>query len=291
MAKYNIKELKSSGFMKQREKDLFSVRLRVVGGYIRSEQLPKLAEIAQKYGRGHIHLTTRQGIEIPYVHFKDFENLKRELAQVGLEVGACGPRVRTITACQGGSCSHGLIDSQKIAREIDKRLFGKSGLPHKLKIGISGCPNACIKPQENDIGIMGVMSKVFREDLCNLCGLCVEVCPVKAIEIKNGKLKFDRSKCVGCGDCVFSCPTGAWEKVLSGYRLFLGGKMGKFPKLGIKAIDFIESQEELLRIIEQAFKFYKEEGRRGERFRETLERLGLEYFISKYVEGKGFGDE
>lgn len=284
MNQYNIKELKSGGFMKHKEKDLFSVRLRVVGGYIRSHQLPKLAEIANKYGRGHIHLTTRQGIEIPYVHIKDFRNLKKELVEVGLEVGACGPRVRTITACQGGSCSHGLIDSQKIAKEIDKRLFGKSGLPHKLKIGVTGCPNACIKPQENDIGIMGIMSKICKQDLCNLCGLCAEVCPVKAIKIKKGKLEFDENKCIGCGDCVFSCPTGAWEKVTEGCRLFLGGKMGKFPKLGIKAIDFIWSRDEVLRIVEQVFEFYKREGRKGERLRDTLERLGLEYFIGKYCD-------
>lgn len=284
MLEYNIKELKSGGFMKQKEKDLFSVRLRVVGGYIHSDQLPKLAEIAKKYGHGHIHLTTRQGIEIPYVHFKDFENLKRELAEVDLEVGACGPRVRTITACQGVSCSHGLIDSQKIAKKIDERLFGKAGLPHKLKIGITGCPNACIKPQENDIGIMGVMSKRFKKDLCNLCGLCVEVCPVKVIKIKNKKLEFNQSKCIGCGDCVFSCPPGAWEKVTEGFRLFLGGKMGKFPRLGVKAIDFICSEEELLRIVTQAFEFYKKEGKKGERFRDTLERLGLEYFIGRYCD-------
>ena len=284
MAEYNIKELKSGGFMKQKEKDLFSVRLRVVGGYIQSTQLPKLAEIANKYGCGHIHLTARQGIEIPYVHFKDFENLKRELAEVGLEVGACGPRVRTITACQGGSCSHGLIDSQKVAKKIDKKLFGKSGLPHKLKIGITGCPNACIKPQENDIGIMGVMSKRFKKDLCNLCGICVEVCPVKAIKIKKGKLEFKENKCIGCGDCVFSCPPGAWEKVGEGYRLFLGGKMGKFPKLGIKAIDFICSENELLRIVEQVFEFYKKEGKKGERFGDTLEHLGLEYVIGRYCD-------
>ena len=60
--------------------------------------------------------------------------------------------------------------------------------------------------------------------------------------------------------------------------------MGKFPKLGIKAIDFIYSEDELLRIVEQAFKFYKKEGRKGERFRDTLERLGLEYFIGRYCD-------
>lgn len=51
MAEYNIKELKSGGLMKQKEKDLFSLRLRIVGGFVKSEQMTKLSEIANKYGR------------------------------------------------------------------------------------------------------------------------------------------------------------------------------------------------------------------------------------------------
>ncbi len=88
MAEYNVKDLKSGGFMKQKEKDLFSVRLRLAGGYLEAEQLPKLAEISRKYGRGHIHLSTRQGIEIPYVQFDDFEKLRSDLADAGLQVAS-----------------------------------------------------------------------------------------------------------------------------------------------------------------------------------------------------------
>ena len=76
MAEYNIKELKSSGLMKQKEKDLFSLRLRIAGGFIKSEQLVKLSEIADKYGKGYVHLTTRQGVEIPNINFNDFKDVK-----------------------------------------------------------------------------------------------------------------------------------------------------------------------------------------------------------------------
>lgn len=279
---YNIKELKSGGLMKQKERDLFSLRLRIVGGFIKSQQLIKLSEIANRYGKGYIHLTTRQGVEIPYINFKDIEEAKKELAKVELEMGACGQRVRTITACQGAECSHGLIDCFSLAKEIDKGYFGIGGHPHKFKIGITGCPNACIKPQENDLGVMGRLKKSFVSKNCNYCGLCAAVCPVGAIEVDkdNAKIIFHEDKCIGCGDCVYSCPTNAWQKRQEGYTIFIGGKMGKFPKLGFKAFDFIETKEEVFEIIRKTLEFYKKFGKQGERFRDTLDRVG----IAKYKE-------
>ena len=280
MAKYNLKELKSGGLMKQKEKDLFSLRLRIVGGFVKSEQLVKLSEIANRYGKGYIHLTTRQGIEIPHINFKHFEEVKKELAKVELQMGACGQRVRTITACQGLECSHGLIDCLSLAREIDKRYFGIGGYPHKFKIGITGCPNSCIKPQENDLGIMGRLKKSFLKENCNYCGLCAEVCSVGAIKVDKEKeiVIFEAEKCIGCGDCVYICPTNAWQKRQEGYTIFVGGKMGKFPKLGIKIFDFVDSQDKVLELIKKTLEFYKKEGRAGERFRDVLDRVGLDKY-------------
>lgn len=285
MTEYNIKELKSGGLMKQKEKELFSLRLRIVGGFVKSEQLIKLSEIARIYGKGYIHLTTRQGIEIPYVNFKDFEKVKEELKLVELEMGACGQRVRTVTACQGKECSHGLIDCLSLAKDIDKEYFGIGGHPHKFKIGITGCPNACIKPYENDLGIMGRLKKSFVKKNCNYCGLCAQVCPVGAIEVDkdNEKLIFHEDKCIGCGDCVYSCPTDAWQKRQEGYSIFIGGKMGKFPKLGIKVFDFIDTKEKVFEIIKKTLAFYKKFGKKGERFRETLDRVGIDIYKKEIV--------
>lgn len=285
MFEYNIKELKSGGLMKQKEKDLFSLRLRIVGGFVTAAQLEKLAQIADKFGKGHIHLTTRQGVEIPYINLKDFETVKAELASVQLQMGACGQRVRTITACQGKECSHGLIDCLSLAREIDQKYFGIGGHPHKFKIGITGCPNGCIKPQENDLGIMGRLRKNFLKENCNYCGLCAQVCPVGAIKVDKASqiIIFEQEKCIGCGDCVYTCPTNAWVKREEGYSIFVGGKMGKFPALGIKVFDFIPSPERVLEIIQKTLEFYKEKGQTGERFRDTLERVGIE----KYKESLG----
>ena len=93
--------LKKGGFMRQKQKNNFSLRLAVVGGYLTAENLTKIAEVAEKYGDGHVHLTSRQGVEIPFIKLKDIDAVKEELAEGGCRPGVCGPRVRTVTACQG----------------------------------------------------------------------------------------------------------------------------------------------------------------------------------------------
>ena len=52
--------LKKGGFMRQKQKNCFSLRLAVVGGNLTAENLKTIAEVADKYGDGHVHLTSRQ---------------------------------------------------------------------------------------------------------------------------------------------------------------------------------------------------------------------------------------
>lgn len=54
--------LKKGGFMRQKQKNNFSLRLRVVGGNLTAQQLAKVAEVAEKYGEGHVHLTDRKSV-------------------------------------------------------------------------------------------------------------------------------------------------------------------------------------------------------------------------------------
>ena len=104
--------LKKGGFMRQKQKNNFSLRLRVVGGNLTAKQLAKIAEVAESFGDGYVHLTSRQSVEIPFIKVDDVENVKEALAQGDVEPGVCGPRVRTITACQGMAiCPSGCIEN------------------------------------------------------------------------------------------------------------------------------------------------------------------------------------
>lgn len=113
--------LKKGGFMRQKQKNNFSLRLRVVGGNLTAKQLAAIAEVSDKYGEGYVHLTSRQSVEIPFIKLNDIDEVKAALAKGDAEPGVCGPRVRTITACQGAAvCPSGCIDTYALAKELDE---------------------------------------------------------------------------------------------------------------------------------------------------------------------------
>jgi len=275
MERADYKELKKGGFMRQVQPDHFSMRLRIVGGQVKSEQLLAVYEISQKYGQGYVHMTSRQGIEIPFIKLEDVDAVKQELAQSGLQTGACGARVRTITACQGNAiCPSGLIDTTALAQEVDKKYYARD-LPHKFKIGITGCRNNCLKAEENDLGVKGGLKPKWNETECIFCGLCEAVCPTKAISINQDEqqLVYEESGCTYCGRCVKSCPTDAWEGQ-SGFIVYFGGLFGNRITVGKQLLPIIFSTEVLHQVIEATLAFFDKHGKPGERFANTLDRVG-----------------
>jgi len=155
ISEQEIATLKSAGMFAEKGKTHFSVRFLVVGGHLTTEQLNTLAKLAKKYGEGVVHLTTRQGIEIPHVPYEKLMPLQKALEKSELKSAPSGPCVRAVVACPGTWCKFGLIDTQKIAGEIFRRFGKKKNLPHKFKIAVGGCRHCCSKPQENDLGVMG----------------------------------------------------------------------------------------------------------------------------------------
>ncbi|MHB8281018.1 MAG: 4Fe-4S binding protein [Candidatus Humimicrobiaceae bacterium] len=279
MAKVDYKALKKGGFMRQVQKDRFSLRLRIVGGQIKADQLQKVYEIANKFGHGYIHMTARQSIEIPFIQLKDVEEVKKELLEAGLQPGACGPRVRTITACQGsGICTSGLIETAELAKEFDQRYYARE-LPHKFKLGITGCRNNCLKAEENDLGVKGGVHPSWDESKCNFCGLCKAVCPAKVIKVQkqDKKILFEENGCIDCGKCVKACPTEAWNGE-SGYIVYFGGLFGNRISIGKQLFPIIFEKEKLHQIIEATLTFFNTHGKPSERFGNTLDRIGWGLF-------------
>lgn len=286
-ASYDLKKLKNDGVMKQKSVDLFSVRLKVLGGHVTSEQLRALADAAERHGVGHVHLTTRQGIEIPCVEGTELDNLQQTLGQGNLQFGACGARVRTITACQGSLCTYGLIDPQAVAQAVDERVTGVEGLPHKFKIGITGCPNGCIKPQENDLGVMGQRFISRNAEACMECGVCAESCRPGALRMEDGEFVEETELCRNCGRCIDACPVEAIEDVGTGYAVFVGGKMGNQPRMADRLPFEVTSVEGLLDVISATLQWYSDHGKTKERFGATIDRVGLDGLVSKLREAAG----
>lgn len=271
----DYKTLKKGGFMRQKQKDNFSLRLAVVGGTLTAENLRKIAEVAEKFGDGHVHLTSRQGVEIPFIKTGDIDEVKDSLAEGGCRPGVCGPRVRTVTACQGSEiCPSGNINTYDIALKLNDRYFGRE-LPHKFKFGVTGCQNNCLKAEENDVGIKGALDMKWKEDACINCGLCEKVCRNNAITIEDGKVHVDYDRCNYCGRCVKSCPTDAWDSVPA-YRISFGGTFGNSISKGTELLPLITDEEQLFRITDAAIQFFDDNAKPGERFRFTIDRVGVD---------------
>lgn len=269
----DYKALKDGGFMRQKQKGRFSVRLKVVGGNLTTAQLRVIADVADRYGVGRAHLTARQGLEIPFIRAEDAAAVRAALAAGGAPTGVCGPRARTVTACQGSEvCPSGCVDSYSLAAEISDRYFGRE-LPHKFKFGVTGCANNCLKAEENDFGVKGGLIVKLNGAECSLCGLCVEVCRARALAIKDEKVTLDADKCDNCGRCVKSCPTGAWEGQ-PGYILSFGGSFGNEIAIGLRLTPIVEDRKTLFAYADRAVAFFVKYGKSGERFRKAIDREG-----------------
>ena len=180
-----------------------------------------------------------------------------------------------MTACQGTqTCPSGIIDSPKIALEIERRHGGRE-LPNKITCSVTGCPNNCMKVDANDIGIKGAVEPQFFRDNCIYCGACAKICKVSAIEIDRAKKiwNIDRDKCVNCGRCVKACKKSALHGEV-GFKIYFAGK---------DFLPMIHDEETLYKIIDAALKYFSEHAKPRERLSKMFERLGEDDFIKKII--------
>jgi dissimilatory sulfite reductase (desulfoviridin) alpha/beta subunit len=280
--------LKGMGFVPQRQEGYFACRIVTKDGTTNTNQTKKIAEIAEKYGRGYISYTTRLSIEIPWIKYENIQNVVEELKQLGLSNGGTGAKIRPIVPCKGTVCKFGLSDTQELAREMHVKYYEglrDVALPHKFKIGVGGCPNNCIKPALNDIGIMGQIKPLFDSDSCRGCKKCsVEIsCRVNAAKLENKVLYIDTDKCINCGQCISYCNFNAIKPNEKGFKIFLGGKWGKSSKLG-EPLEGIFSKDDMMSIIEKSIFYYKEHGNKKERFGDMIDRIGFEEVQRNLVE-------
>ena len=276
-----VKRVKALGFLNNKGTDNFSGRIITVNGKITAKQQQVIAEAAEKFGNGNITFTTRLTIEVQGIPFDKIEEFRAYVAQAGLITGGTGSVVRPVVSCKGTTCQYGQIDTFALSEEIHERFYlgyHTVKLPHKFKIAVGGCPNNCVKPDLNDLGIVGQLIPNFDEDECNGCKKCsvVTACPMKACKVEDGVLEIDEEICNHCGRCVGKCPFKAFESSTYGYRIYIGGRWGKKVAQGRYLNKIFTDKEEVLNTIEKAILLFREQGITGERFADTVNRLGFE---------------
>ena len=241
-----------------------AIRIRVPGGHLTATQISLIAGIAEKFGDGQLHITTRQGFEIPNIPFSRMDEVNQalqplikelELAHgVKIENPAAGypaAGMRNIAACIGNRvCPFANTDTTGLAQRLEAVVYPND---FHTKIAVTGCPNDCIKAHMQDFGIIGLSIPEYEYDQCIGCEACVKACQRKvtgALQMNGSKVVRDDRRCIGCGECVLACPTSAWtRKPGKFYRLVIMGRTGKKnPRLAMPFLDRV-TEEVITRVI------------------------------------------
>lgn len=277
----DIKRVKGMGFLHNKGTDLFNARVITVNGKITAAQARVIADAAEKFGTGELEFTTRMTVEVRGVHYDSIDAFQKYIARAGLQTGGTGTLVRPVVSCKGTTCQYGLYDTFALSEEIHKRFYlgyRTVKLPHKFKIATGGCPNNCVKPELNDLGVIGQYIPGFNKEKCKGCKKCkIEAtCPMKAAKVEKGVLTVDKTICNNCGRCIGKCPFDAVSEGTPAYKVYIGGRWGKKVARGQELSKLFTSKEEVLQVIEKAILLFREQGIAGERFADTINRIGFE---------------
>ena len=180
------KRVKGMGFLSNKGTDNFSARIITVNGKITTAQMRAITDAAEKYGNGIVTFTTRLTVEVQGIPYEKIDEFKAAIEAAGMSCGGTGSKLRPVVSCKGTTCQYGLIDTFALSEEIHHRFYEgyrEEKLPHKFKIAVGGCPNNCVKPDLNDLGIIGQRIPNFDEDSCNGCKKCsIEAaCPMNVV--------------------------------------------------------------------------------------------------------------
>jgi len=217
---------------------------------------------------------------------------KRYLSRMSSEI-----KGYQLDACFGPSgCPNRAIQADKLVERIEgclreadlltflKREVGENlKFHHEFRVTVAECPNACSQPQIKDLGIIGASIPAITEEPCSGCDACTVSCPDDAIRLgtDDSLPVIDGSRCLVCGKCIGVCPTGTLVEDQSGYRVLLGGKLGRHPRLA-EPLPGIHTEDDVLAILTACVEFYKQTSRGGKRFAEILQPEDLQRLVERF---------
>ncbi|MCP3921730.1 MAG: sulfite reductase, partial [Desulfobacterales bacterium] len=177
-----------------------------------------------------------------------------------------------------GGCPNKIIDSDNLIKKLgimldkedlldflQKSVKGDLKFHHEFRVTISECPNACSQPQIKDIGIIGAFEPYVSDNECTMCQMCIRTCKEDAITLNDEGPEIDFNRCLLCGQCAVDCETETIKKKREGFRVLLGGKLGRHPRLA-EELPGIFTEDEVIEIVKKSVCFYKENSTGGKRF-------------------------
>src|SRR5210317_1034657 len=221
--------------------------IRKVPFFVRKKVRARVEKEAREAGKQVITLADVKATQARYL-----QNMSSEIK--GYQLDTCfGPNgCPNRAAISDGLLQkiEALLKAENLLGFLKASVKGDLKFHHEFRITLADCPNACSQPQIKDIGIIGACAPVLTREPCSMCEACVEACQEDAIFLdpeKNGPV-IDSDRCLKCGKCMPVCPTGSLVEGQKGYRVQLGGKLGRHPQLA-KELPGVYSEEQVLQII------------------------------------------
>ena len=129
------------GIYEQRKNQHYMLRLRCAGGLVTPEQLAKIAFVGHQLSTSHLHVTTRQEIQIHNVDIEDAIPALKKLEKVGISsAGGGGNTVRNMMVDdRSGLTADEEFDVYPYVEELTSRLIAEKDsftMPRKYKVAI-----------------------------------------------------------------------------------------------------------------------------------------------------------
>jgi nitrite reductase (NADH) large subunit len=154
----------------------YSIVPQMQGGLTTPSELKALADIAIKYEVPTVKVTGGQRIDLLGIPKENLNDMWDEIASAGMESGyAYGKATRTCKSCVGTDhCMMGTQDSMGLSVKMEDAVWSHF-MPHKFKMGVSGCPRNCAEATIKDFGVI-CTEKGYEIHVAGACGIRTKAC-------------------------------------------------------------------------------------------------------------------
>jgi sulfite reductase beta subunit-like hemoprotein len=156
--------LKTHGVCAQAQPGVFMIRVRTSGGRVSTDAARGLADLADRYGKGWLHLTTRQQVQFHHIDAHHVTTLLAQIEALGLTTrSACGHTMRGVMSCaDAGVGLDEPFDCYPDARAVSDWILAKTPqlnwrMPSRFNFLFGGCEACREHAKVNEAGFVSVV--------------------------------------------------------------------------------------------------------------------------------------